>query len=312
MSKMRHKLLQKLWLPITVMFHLLYVFVYWWMGQDLSVTTKVKWPSRVSADADYGTEWRCRKFNLCWVPAHSVRLYILSHFPQGWKYLSHNWLQPSLWNSDRGSRPFCPHSAPYLWHYREMGSTGPEYLCKHKKTKTDREGSVIIALKLSLYKQDATMCVTLYSHQTEEGHLLCSAYQEFNINSLMLAKLSTGDALIPSFPAHLSSQKIKWKFIHLLFFVCPVFLSNNFTWAPFTPSLCMRAHVQIFSLPSQFPFPSSGVQTPANMPGLVRQLEREKGQWGEHERDKLKCETQLSITPFLLFHWISSVKQPMF
>lgn len=42
MSKMRHKLLQKLWLPITVMFHLLYVFVYWWMGQDLSVTTKVK------------------------------------------------------------------------------------------------------------------------------------------------------------------------------------------------------------------------------------------------------------------------------
>lgn len=42
MNKMRNKLLQKLWLPVIVICHLLYAFVYWWMGQDLSVTTKVK------------------------------------------------------------------------------------------------------------------------------------------------------------------------------------------------------------------------------------------------------------------------------
>lgn len=120
--------------------------------------------------------------------------------------------------------------------HRTSGITGRRgalvrniYTSVRKQRQTERERSVNTALKSNLYKQDVTMRVTLYSHQTEEGHLLCSAYQEFNINSLMLAKLSTGDALIPSFPAYLSSQKIKWKFIHLLFFVCPVFLSNNFT-----------------------------------------------------------------------------------
>lgn len=57
-----------------------------------------------------------------------------SRYPQQQLYLSHIWLQPSLWNSDRGSRPFCPRSAPYLRDCREMGSTGQEYLWMGEKT----------------------------------------------------------------------------------------------------------------------------------------------------------------------------------
>lgn len=72
---------------------------------------------------------------------------------------------------------------------------------------------------------------TVQWYQIEEGHPLCSAYQEFNINSLMLAKLSCQwcpHSVLPNVPdLQLPSNKNKWifeyLFNHLFISVCPIF-----------------------------------------------------------------------------------------
>lgn len=122
-----------------------------------------------------------------------------------------------------------------------------------RKANTDRYRGrkSYYCFKIESAKRMHTVSVTVYWHQTEEGHLLCSAYQEFNINSLMLAKPSCRrcpNSVLPSIPVlHLTKNKIKLKFnLSVLVFLCVCLFcySYIFTCAlSFTLSLCKRAHV---------------------------------------------------------------------